>query len=681
MSVYPPPKKPRHTESKWQASWGKYRLKPSQKGATYAHCTVCNCDFSICGGGVHEVKRHCSSAKHTELLKDIETQPSITSAFSSSKPSLQEPVMTAELFFTSFLVEHNLSFATADHFSKLCKAMFPDSQIAQRYSCGRTKTTAIVCHALAPAANSLVTEACVKGPFSILCDGGNDKLDKKYFGIMVRYWDDQLGMAVTRFLAMPVCNIATGQSLFDALEAELSSRSIPWENAVGFASDSASVMVGIRNSVLSRVRGKQPDVFSLACVCHLAALCAASGLKALPLSVDDLLIDIYYHFKHSSKRWQEFADVLKDFEDIVPMRVLKHCTTRWLSLERAVKRLVQLWPALHAYFDRECEGRSNERARRVAVLLASVETKLIVHFVAFALRPLNSFNTAFQTKATKIGMMQQSVVDLLRIFLANFIKPEVLLAARDITTVEYADVSNQVGDDELGIGTATRLLLMENEDDLAGTQLLKNFFSAVRRFYKNTVAKILAKFPFNDQTLQDMKVLDPRRRTEVATASVIRLSNRFNKCVTMPEEMDDIVSEFNDYRVMPERQLPPVNCDEDGALDHFWFSMSRILKPGDTSQKRFSKLAQLCKILLVLPHSNADPERLFSMVNKVETDQRGSLKASTVTDLISVKMNTDSACYDSGGLFTSALLKSAKSATMRSLSQAGTSSDSPTADS
>ena len=193
--------------------------------------------------------------------------------------------MTAELFFTSFLVEHNLSFATADHFSKLCKAMFPDSQIAQRYSCGRTKTTAIVCHALAPAANSLVTEACVKGPFSILCDGGNDKLDKKYFGIMVRYWDDQLGMAVTRFLETRHASLqhyTTGQSLFDALEAELSSRSIPWENAVGFASDSASVMVGIRNFVLSRVRGKQPDVFSLACVCHLAALCAASGLKALP---------------------------------------------------------------------------------------------------------------------------------------------------------------------------------------------------------------------------------------------------------------------------------------------------------------------------------------------------------------------------------------------------------------
>ena len=56
---------------------------------------------------------------------------------------------------------------------------------------------------------------------------------------------------MTRFLAMPVCNIATGQTLFDALATVLSKQGIPWSNVIGFCSDSASVMVGRRNSVLS----------------------------------------------------------------------------------------------------------------------------------------------------------------------------------------------------------------------------------------------------------------------------------------------------------------------------------------------------------------------------------------------------------------------------------------------
>ena len=67
----------RHTKSKWQATWTKYHLTASKKGATYAYCTVRSNDFYVSGGGVHDVKRHCKSVKHTKLLKDIEAQPSL----------------------------------------------------------------------------------------------------------------------------------------------------------------------------------------------------------------------------------------------------------------------------------------------------------------------------------------------------------------------------------------------------------------------------------------------------------------------------------------------------------------------------------------------------------------------------------------------------------------------------
>ena len=67
-----------------------------------------------------------------------------------------------------------------------------------------------------------------------------------------------------------MCNIATGETLFEALADVLQKCDIPWKNVVGFASDSASVMVGRRNSVLSRVCEQQPKVFSLGCICHLA---------------------------------------------------------------------------------------------------------------------------------------------------------------------------------------------------------------------------------------------------------------------------------------------------------------------------------------------------------------------------------------------------------------------------
>ena len=52
-------------------------------------------------------------------------------------------------------------------------------------------------------------------PFTILCEGGNDNFEK---GVMVRLWDDCRDEVVVRFLDCPMCNIATGETLFEALD-------------------------------------------------------------------------------------------------------------------------------------------------------------------------------------------------------------------------------------------------------------------------------------------------------------------------------------------------------------------------------------------------------------------------------------------------------------------------------
>ena len=59
--------------------------------------------------------------------------------------------------------------------------------------------------------------------------------------------------------------------------------------------------------------------------------------------------------------------------------------------------------------------------------------------------------------ASKIGTLQKDMRDLLRAFLSNFIKPELLAATSDamIHGFDYENTANQVSDDELGIGTAT----------------------------------------------------------------------------------------------------------------------------------------------------------------------------------------------------------------------------------
>ena len=73
----------------------------------------------------------------------------------------------AECFFTCFIVEHNLPLNCADHVGSLLRKMFPENEIAKKYSCARTKTSAIISEV---AARSQKTLACTlkKQAFSLI---------------------------------------------------------------------------------------------------------------------------------------------------------------------------------------------------------------------------------------------------------------------------------------------------------------------------------------------------------------------------------------------------------------------------------------------------------------------------------------------------------------------------------
>ena len=160
------------------------------------------------------------------------------------------------------------------------------------------------------------------------------------------------------------------------------------------------------------------------------------------------------------------------------------------------------------------------------------------------------------------------------------------------------------------------MLLIENSDELEGTSKERNFFLSVRKFYVECVRKIIDKFPFSDNVIRDLGMLDPRNRHQISSAVVLRLLKRFNKQCSI-EEMDTILKEWQEYKSLPDDQLP--RCE---SLEYFWSHMGQLPMPaGEVGDKRFGNLANFSNLLLVLPHSTADPERLFSMIGKIDTKQ------------------------------------------------------------
>ena len=103
--------------------------------------------------------------------------------------------------------------------------------------------------------------------------------------------------------------------------------------------------MAVREGVAAYIKKENPNVFILCCPCHLAA---EKGVPQLPFTPIDVLISIWNYLEKSSKRHNALKAVQK-LTGTESHKILKHVCTRWLSLETALNRLVEQWPALLKY--------------------------------------------------------------------------------------------------------------------------------------------------------------------------------------------------------------------------------------------------------------------------------------------------------------------------------------------
>lgn len=80
-------------------------------------------------------------------------------------------------------------------------------------------------------------------------------------------------------------------------------------------------------------------------------------------------------------------------------------------------------------------------------------------------------------------------------------------------------------------------------------------------------------------------------------------------------------------------------------IEEFWMSVS-TLKCGDNSAM-FPKLSAFVFNILVLPHSSANVERVFSSINLMKTCQRNRLCTRSIIGLLHTKQYIDkNNCYN-----------------------------------
>ena len=147
-----------------------------------------------------------------------------------------------------------------------------------------------------------------------------------------------------------------------------------------------------------------------------------------------------------------------------------------------------------------------------------------------------------------------------------------------------------------------------------------NIFESVRKFYVAAINKIIKIFPFHDDVLRDLAAPNPDTalRESWSSSSVRELAIRFG--LMEDEHHDTLVAEFQDYLLTSDDKL--LFYFADSRVDTFWGEMAK--KKTFSGGMHFPHLAQLTTTLSVIPHGNADSERVFSMCLKIDTDARSS---------------------------------------------------------
>ena len=219
--------------------------------------------INIAYTGKNSLIRHSESKVHKRKInlesEEIEhpttTDQQATNETIVQNDTLDDKICKSEILWSIATAEHDISFVTNDHVTKLFPKMFPDSAVAAGFKCCKTKSTYIIKDGIAVANLEKLKEKLTDKVFSILIDESNKNYAENFFCIMVKFYDELKGIQIV-FLDLKKCNKSNSDNLTRIVVECFQEHNLPWGNLIQVMSDSCSIMRGIHKGVVTQLRNK-----------------------------------------------------------------------------------------------------------------------------------------------------------------------------------------------------------------------------------------------------------------------------------------------------------------------------------------------------------------------------------------------------------------------------------------
>uniref|UniRef100_H3B2U2 DUF4371 domain-containing protein n=1 Tax=Latimeria chalumnae TaxID=7897 RepID=H3B2U2_LATCH len=240
---------------------------------------------------------------------------------------------------------HNLSYSSMDCGVKLMQKVFSDSgSVGKKLSCGRTKAESIV-------KNGSKVLLALSGdgkplPFSIQTDASNTG-NRKMFSIAVQFFTPQNGL-LNRMIDFVENPDESANGIVKCITSSLENVGLSLDNVSAFSADNTNVNYDVHNSVYTDLHKNHENLLQGNCRAHIVHNAVRHTLNELSVDIETIVLKVCGFFSVTAKRRENLKEFF-DF-DVQWREILRHVTTRWLSLNPAISRMLQNWVAIKSYF-------------------------------------------------------------------------------------------------------------------------------------------------------------------------------------------------------------------------------------------------------------------------------------------------------------------------------------------
>ena len=451
-------------------------------------------------------------------------------------------------------------------------------------------------------------------------------MSKKQLAIIATFFDIEKFEVQYWLVDMIETEDGSATGIYAKMKETFLQHNIPMRNIIGYSSDTTNVMFGQYNSVSQLLKSEFSYVQLVKCSCHLIHLVSSHAALKLPKGVEDLCRDVYAHFSRSSKR----QDVYKEFQaffNAQPLKILSPAQTRWLSLQECVNRLLEQFEALTRYFTLTANEDPSHSNDRILASLQNRFTQAYLEFLSYQLERLNAFNRLFQSERPLLHMLKPEIESLIKSIACDFMKIDIVKSTSP-NKLNPTDVNQHVPLSETYVGLGATATIHEIAS-VAGKADVDNFLTTCKNFLIESILQIQSRFDLDDPVHEIVQCLLP------SNAAALKPRSLRSICQKLPYlkdtiDLNKLDMEWRQHALEPKAK-PELHWDE------YWLNIRDTTTP--TGEAKYPLLmAFVSSILASLPFSNVSVERIFSELKLVKTDQRNSLKSTSLVSLLQAKM-------------------------------------------